>query len=405
MNSVDETFRSARAVVGGLCLLLVPLVACQGDESEAGPGPLRIPSTAISVVGTSDQLALIEDIQLADDDTIWALNSTEPFLVNLSLEGEVLRVIGRAGGGPGEFSWPTTLVAEDGGAPIWVYDVGHNALIRVPDSGEPTETRRLPRDSTSATRLNSHEYLWMNNGGRTWIAGTPDGLTFAKADPALPWIYATWSTEVVRLSGDDALERVASTSRLVDTPEDVYGDARRFLPYPIWSACPSGSLALYDPSSNAVRRVDSDGRPLASYELGPERLVEITTGRVLRTVYPGVLRNRLMTDPPAEDVLLEAFRRDYEGRSEEFAKVFPEYVNLECGAGDVLWIQRFDSERGQMGRGPDWIRVRNDGSRRLVTFPEHFRPYRFAPDRVWGVHTDELGVEYVAWTALETSGP
>lgn len=111
-----------------------------------------------------------------------------------------------------------------------------------------------------------------------------------------------------------------------------------------------------------------------------------------------------MTDPPEEDVLISAIRRDYEGRVEEFSDVFPEYVHMDCGRDDSVWLQVFDSTRGQMGRGPRWIQVAESDDRRVVTFPDGFRPLRFREGRVWGVQTDALGIEYVAWTHVAGVG-
>jgi hypothetical protein len=126
----------------------------------------------------------------------------------------------------------------------------------------------------------------------------------------------------------------------------------------------------------------------------------MTAERVFTTVYPGVLRNRLMTDPPERDVLYDAFRRDYTDRATEFAAVFPEYVHLNCSGPATLWLQVFDSVSGQLGRGPRWLRVGANGEIGTVEFPPSFRPMRFHEGRIWGTHTGDFDVEYVAWTEL-----
>ena len=126
----------------------------------------------------------------------------------------------------------------------------------------------------------------------------------------------------------------------------------------------------------------------------------MTAEGVFATVYPGILRNRLMADPPERDVLYDAFRRDYSNRADEFATVFPEYVHLDCSSPDTLWLQLFDSGGGQMGRGPRWLRVSSDGDIGTVDFPGTFRPMQFHEGRIWGIHTGEFDVEYVAWTEL-----
>ncbi len=371
-----------------------------GTSTDSNLGPLVLGPEDIHIVGTSDAIVHIEDLMPAQDGAAWVLNSTDPFLVLLSAEGETLRVTGERGGGPGELSWPSTLVRDPSAGTVLVYDVSLGKLI--PIAGQPVGGQTLSLVSNSATpiRLNSYEYLWTNNGGRAWIEGTEDGFVFAEPAPGLPWIYSMWSTYVVRHRADGEAERILSTAEVVGDPSTRFPGAQRFLPYPIWTACPNGSLAVYDPSKNLLRRFSATGEPLAEHELPPERRVRMTTERVLATVIPGVLRNRLMVDAPERDVLLEMFKRDYEDRASEFAEVFPEYVHLDCSGRDTLWLQPFDSSSGQMGRGPLWLRVTTEGEMGSVEFPVRFRPMRFHEDRIWGTHTGELDVEYLAWTEL-----
>ncbi len=399
-----EESRALRKVrsAGVACLTL--LMACS-QESFNGTllEPLDIDQDDIHIIGTSDALARIEDLMPAADGAVWALNNTEPFLVLLSAEGEELRLHGERGGGPGEFSWPSTLVRDPSTGAVWVYDIGLGKLVRVPEGAGAGETVSLAGASSAAVRLNSYEYLWMSNGGRAWIQGTEDGFVFAQPSPAMPWIFALWSTDVVRLQTDGQAEQVLSTAEIVGEPSARFASARRFLPYPIWTACPNGSLAVYDPNQNLLRRFSASGEMLVVHELPPEQRVRITTERIFTTVYPGVLRNRLVVDPPERDVFYEMVRRDYEDREAEFSPVFPEYVHLDCSIGDTLWLQLFDSTGGQMGRGPFWLRVTAEGKRGEVRFPASFRPMRFHEGQIWGVHTGEFDVEYVAWT--EMAGP
>ncbi len=382
------------------CLTL--LLACTSQESSNGSllEPLVMDQDDIHIVGTSDALALIEDLMPAADGAVWALNSTEPFLVLLSAEGEEVRIHGESGEGPGEFSWPSTLARDPSTGAVWVYDASVGRLLRVPEGAEAGETLSLAGDASVTVRLNSYEWLWMNNGGRTWIEGTEDGFVFAQASPALPWIFSLWSTDVVRLGTDGHAEQVVSTAEVVGDPSARFGGARRFLPYPIWTACPNGSLALYDPNQNLLRRLSRTGETLAVHELPPEQRVGISIERIFATVWPGILRNRLMAPPPERDVFFENVRRYYEERATEFSAVFPEYVHLDCSNGNTLWLQPFDSTGGQMGRGPFWLRVTAEGKRGSVRFPASFRPMRFQDDRIWGVHTGDFDVEYVAWTEM-----
>ena len=395
---MTSIFRWTRGAVVPAVLVLA---GC-GDSTSTDPqalAPVIVDPSAIHVVGTSDALARIEDLIPAADGTVWALNSTEPFLVLFSAQGEELSRQGQRGGGPGEYSWPTTLVRDPATEHIWAYDPGHGTLIRVVAGEEAEETLAL-RGPSGGMRLNSYEYLWMNNGGRTWIEGTKAGFVFAQPPLNVPWIFGLWSTEVVRLGADGQSELLFATADIVGDPSEPYPGAIRFLPYPIWTSCPDGSFGLYDPTENVLLRFTESGDAQDLQELPPRKRVRIDPNRIFATVYPGVLRNRLIVDPPEPDEMYELAKRDYESRAEEFADVFPEYVHLDCSGGGVLWAQAFDTSSGQMGRGPMWWRVDADGRSREVEFPSTFRPMRFAGDRIWGIHTGEFDVEYVAWTEL-----
>lgn len=376
------------------------LFGCSGDLGSArGDMEDMVVGTGdIHIVGTSELLVRIEDLLPATDGTAWVINSTEPFLVLFSAAGEVLRAEGVSGGGPGEFSWPTTLVEDPTAESVWVYDASLGKLTRIADDLRATETLALAGSTTAGVRLNSYEYLWTNNGGRTWIDRSGGKFVYARPTPGLPWISSFWSTEVVRLTKNGNAETVFSTADIVGDPTGRFGEARRFLPYPIWAACEDGSLAMYDPNANLLRRFGESGDPMRVHTLPPERGVPMSAERVIATVFPGVLRNRLMVNLPDEDVLRELFRRDYENRAAEFAAEFPEYVHFDCAPDNTLWLQLFDSSQGQMGRGPSWIRVTESGETGRVDFPTTFRPMRFRGERVWGIHTGDLDVEYVAWT-------
>ena len=382
------------------CAVLAGLILVAGGGCSPDTDGLQtrvVSPEEIRVVGTSDAIAYIEDILPVADGAAWVLTSTDPFLVLLSGEGEELRTTGARGGGPGELSWPTTLARDPATEAVVVFDAALGRLLPVdaqaPDS--PTFSR-----ASGPIRLNSYEYLWTNNGGRTWIQGTTRGFVFAEPQLGIPWIPAFWSTEVVRLRPDGETEHIVSTANLVGDPSSRFPGAERFLPYPMWTACPDESLAVYDPNANLLRRLSPDGVELSQHELPPERRELMDAERVFSTVYPGVLRNRLMVDAPGREVLYDAFRRDYTARATEFSDVFPEYAHLTCSRPDTLWLQVFDSSQGQLGRGPRWLKIQGDGDVETVLFPQNFRPMRFQDGRIWGTHIGEFDVEYVAWTEL-----
>ena len=383
---------------------LVLLAGCSTpDRPDSGDlAPIVVGPEDIHIVGSSDSIASVSDVMPLADGSAWILNNTEPYLIHLSSEGEVLRTLGRQGGGPGEFSWPSTLIRSPATGAVWVYDSTHGQFVRVEESARDPEVRPLPRDVEGIPRMSSYEYLWMSNGGRVWIRGTQDqgGFIFAQASAAVPWIFSLWSTDVVRLEGDGTLETVLSTSAVVGDPSVRFPGATRFLPYPMWAACPGGSLAVYDPNANLVRRFTSEGDSITTHGLPPERQVEITLDRIVDTVYPGVTRNPAWGARPDREELHQLLRRYWEQRGHEFSEVFPEYAHLDCSEDDTLWIQPFDTTAGEMGRGPSWLRITADDARGTAEFPPSFRPLRFHEGRIWGIDRDEFDVEHVAWLEL-----
>ncbi len=383
----------------GLPICLALLVGCVNQDSS---GTLLLEARSVGgadlhIVGTSDSVATIVDLMPLDDDSVWILNNTDPFLVRLSADGEEIEVQTRRGQGPGEFSWPSTLVRDGATDVIWVFDTTAGNLMSVEGGASGSETVAFPLDSGGVVRMSSYEWLWMNNGGRVWIRAFDDGFVFARPTFTSPWILSLWSTSVVRLGRDGSLETVLSTSDVVGDPSDRFPGASRFLPYPIWAACPDGSLALYDPNQNVVRRFSATGEPIVDHELPAERRVEITTDRIFDTVYPQILRNRAFPTGLDRDEVYLMIKRDYEDRADEFSAFFPEYADLDCAGGNTLWVQLFDSAGGQMGRGPVWLRITDEGAQGQVSFPASFRPMRFYGDRIWGVDRGEFDVDYVAW--------
>jgi hypothetical protein len=128
------------------------LVACGDGDPRDDEQRVEILSEAVHVVGTSELIARITDLQPGADGRVWLLNSigVEPFFVALGPDGRVEREVGRSGGGPTEFGAPVALVRGADGQ-VWAYDLVRHALIRV-----STEERRdlgLPRDSLSPPQL------------------------------------------------------------------------------------------------------------------------------------------------------------------------------------------------------------------------------------------------------------
>ena len=55
------------------------LAACEGEPDGIEPGmPIELDASDIEVVGTSDVLAVVRDMEVLDDGSVWVLTSGSP---------------------------------------------------------------------------------------------------------------------------------------------------------------------------------------------------------------------------------------------------------------------------------------------------------------------------------------
>lgn len=219
-----DRHRSVASVCRGVVLTFALLAsgACDDGHRVVEADSLVLDAADVHVVGTLDAIAKIEDLIPSSDGAAWVINSVEPFVILLSAEGEELRSAGRLGEGPGEFSWPTTFVRNPTTGDLWVYDAALGRLTLVGDAGLGSETLSLADLSSGPFRINSYEYLWMSNGGRTWLHGTEEGFVYARPSAELPWIGAFWSTAVTRLSPGSPPEATRLNGRGGGRPHSTF---------------------------------------------------------------------------------------------------------------------------------------------------------------------------------------
>lgn len=383
-----------------VCALLW-LSGCDGgqlaDDADATAESTQTSGADIDVVGTSEQITAIADVVEAEDGTIWILNTADPFFLAMAPDGSILRSWGREGGGPNEFRSPRTLVLDTAGHRVWAFDGGHHALMRVDGAEDDIETLLLPRDSIPNGRVASTETL---GGGRPWIQATGSGFLLAleRRDGTLPDL---WNIDLVMLGRDGSFGPAFPFSDRFGDPAARYGNtAAEFLPYPLWARCPDGAVALYDPLANGILRLSRDDAVLDTVALPPERELELTFDRVFRMAY-GFIRQQAPGGQAPDSAMMRAMlAAEWDEARAAAAGVFPEYADLQCTAPGTIWIQPFDPDAGQMGRGPGWLRITPDGSTASFRFPDSFRPMRFDSARALGIWRGEFDVESVAWMTL-----
>ncbi|MDE2877381.1 hypothetical protein [Candidatus Palauibacter soopunensis] len=108
-------------------------VACADGADVDGdrPPPLELAASVVEVLGTSDSLAVVRDLEVLADGSVWVLNSQEPYFMGFGADGGSLGAHGSPGGGPDEFPMPSAFVTGGWEGETWVLDLMHHALIRV----------------------------------------------------------------------------------------------------------------------------------------------------------------------------------------------------------------------------------------------------------------------------------
>ena len=170
-----------------------------------------------------------------------------------------------------------------------------------------------------------------------------------------------------------------------------------FAPYPLWSSCPGGAFAVYDPNRNALRRVDPPGEDLGVVRLPAEQRVPLNAQGLFDMTYRQIRDEMPSAQRPDSAEWRRLMDEQFARLGPRGADVFPEYADLRCAPDGTVWLQPFDVRGGAFGRGPRWLEIDEDGGVRTWTFPDRFRPYAFTRDRVWGTTADELGILSVAW--------
>lgn len=402
------------AVVVALLASTASLLA--GCEGEAPEGPREpsasreIPPDELVVVGASERLSRVRDLELGPDGTVWVLNDVPPYFLAFE-EGELAASFGAEGDGPNEFRAPGALVwSEDA---LWAFD--RHALVRVaaPEPLEEYERVAIP-DELGRERLVPFDEMRLSQDlspgvVREGVRTAEGGFLLAAGRTPGPPLRMLWEAELVVLSPDGSLrpelDLAELTDRNVETEEPAEG-ATALLPFPLVASCGPDRRAFYDPDRNHVRVWTPDGVEAEPVALPPERRVPVDEETLFDILVSGVLSEVPSAALAVEEAQLrERFSEAYPRLREALADVFPEYVSIRCGADGAFWLQRFDPESEREGRGRDWLRLRagsgQDGARiEEVRFPERFVPMRFAADGVYGAVLDEWDVPSVARAEL-----
>ncbi len=109
-----------------LCDAEAPAIYCLADLDGRLLRSLRLPEDVLRPVALSYR---------ADAGELWVADVKAHDLKVLAPDGRLLRIIGRRGGGPGEFNFPCDLA--DDGKVMWVVDTGNARVQALQYTGEP----------------------------------------------------------------------------------------------------------------------------------------------------------------------------------------------------------------------------------------------------------------------------
>lgn len=386
------------------------LAGCDGPPADDPGTPLELSASDIELLGTSESLAVVQDLEVLADGSVWVFNSVEPYFIGFGRDGESLGAHGRAGGGPEEFPMPSAFLAGGWEGEAWVFDLRRHAMIRIsrPDAEWmeiPLRSESLPPGSIrGGMNLLSAAVRTARLGGEIIVPrALPPG------EPGMLGLrLSLLGSDLVAVDPETAGTRILVT--LGDVLDDPSGD---FVPseggfpqwYRLWAPCGDNLVRVYDRVRNQLRGFDGSGAEVAPVDLPAVPFTEVSPRQFAGAVFElrqaeltGDVRGRLgETD---RQRLLNQMARGVSGSPQELATYLPHYVDFRCSEDGTMWLHPFDPDAGGLNGGPQWLRISPDGVARDVHLPDRFDALRFSDSRIWGVYRDELDVPAVASVPL-----
>jgi hypothetical protein len=405
--------RRARSL--GAAVFCLSGSAC-GASPGADDGPIVVDAADLNVLGTSDAIAVVDDLAVLADGTVWVQNSGEPYFVGFGPEGERVAAHGSRGGGPDEFGRPVGFVVGGLDGEAWVFDRDRHALVRIstPETRAdvPLPTEAVPPGSVMTGLGMMGRMIRLARLGDEVVlprrAGTGEFL-------ATEFWTTMWNAELVAL--DPETGSVRTVLSLPDAMDDVAAHfqslSTAFPPFPLWyrlwAVC-GDEVRLYDFVRDELRGFTAAGTELEPIPV-PPLFIEVTPRQFARAAFDlavveraGAVTAETPEISPADSAMIvDGLAGRLEGTPQQLAALLPKFVDFRCADDGTMWLRPLDLERGGMRGGPAWLRIAGDELRE-VRFPERFDPYRFTGGRVWGVLRDELDVASVVWVRAPGGG-
>lgn len=382
------------------------LAGCDGAPGNDPDAPLELSPADIEILGTSESLAVVQDLEVLPDGSVWVFNSVEPYFIGFGPDGASLGAHGRAGGGPEEFPMPSAFLAGGWEGEAWVLDLRRHAMIRIsrPDADWTEISLRsesLPPGSIrGGMNLLSAAVRTARLGGEI-IVPRPRP---PEEGGMLQLRLSLLGTDLVAVDPEAAgIRTLVTLGAVLDDPSGDFVPSEGGFPqwYRLWAPCGKNLVRVHDRVRNQLRGFDGAGAEAGPIDLPPVPFTEVTPRQFAGAVFElrqaeltGDVRGRLgETD---RQRVLNQMARGVSGSPQELATYLPRYVDFRCSEDGTMWLHPFDPDAGGLNGGPRWLRISPDGVTHEVHLPDRFDALRFSESRIWGVYRDELDVPSVA---------
>lgn len=397
--------------VATILSIIVGLAACESASVDVSLGAsIELGESAIEILGRSDSLTVVRDLEVTSDGSVWVLNSAEPFFVGLGPGGEPLGTHGVPGRGPYDFPRPAGFVAGGWQGEIWALDLVRHAMIRI--SQPDAEWAEIPLRSASLPPGTVQ-------GGMSMLGGTVRTVRLGRVfivprtsetiqSGVLSLRLSLMRPDLIAVDPDTGETRsFVALADVLEDPSDDFTPSEGGFPfwYRLWAACGDDVVRIYDRVTNQLRGFDGSGAEVSPIDLPPVPFTEVTPRQFAGAVFAfrqAELTGDVWSRLSAEDSvrILNQIARSVSGRPHELASYLPRYVDFRCSEGGTMWLNPVDLDAGGLKGAPSWLQIAADGAVREVRLPARFDALRFSDSRIWGVYRDEFDIPAIASIAL-----
>lgn len=385
------------------------LVGCGGGEQESGT-TIVIDASQMVMFPPDEALKQIQHVVSDPTGEVWVLQRTEqPHVFRYSSGGELIDTYGPTGPARGQLSNPLWLMpGDDASQPMMVWDAGNRRVVKYDQRGRVADVPHPVQRSRAKVYAPIQEHSY---GQPLQIARFGGGYVLEDHPTDLATTGDYLHSKLLRLDmwgnrieylmdfGNEYAEGIKTLGQFADL----------LVPIPLWTTCPNGEMALFDPFSyrlsfrapdGTVTAVDSAPvvrRPITEEDqrnyLGREMLLRWQEQRPGEPVDGTVIKNSI------DNFLLRYANR--------FTELGPAAVRMMCAAERQIWLEEFNTADDPLGFGNRWL-VHDPGQTEMirVQFPPRFVPWEVSADgRVLGSYFDAQGNPVVAHVQLPPLEP